>query len=173
MTLFLCFVAPWIFGLPRRKFWSVFSLAAVWWSMQKHPTLKWLVNSLIGVTAHYFSLWSFYWVQCLHFPPMHSSFRLSRTSFKSIIWKLRFVFSVYQFVDIPCRKWVTFWAWFDFSWLSVQVAFHIYRPIMRLFKAHRSSSSGWPADVNKEKDDATPLSNELTLDLGSSQKSVK
>lgn len=59
--------------------------------MQKHPTSKWLVNSLIDVTAHSFSTWSFYWVLFLHLPPMHSSYRPSRTLFKSIIWKLRYL----------------------------------------------------------------------------------
>lgn len=44
---------------------------------------------------------------------------------------------------------------------------------MRLFKPHKSSSLGWPADVTKGKDDSTPLSSELTLDLGPNQKSVK
>lgn len=57
--------------------------------------------------------------------------------------------------------------------LEAEVAFHIYRPIMRLFKPHKSSSLGWPADVTKGKDDSTPLSSELTLDLGPNQKSVK
>lgn len=45
---------------------------------------------------------------------------------------------------------------------------------MRLFKPHNKPSSvGWPADVTKGKDDSTPLSSELTLDLGLNQKNVK
>ena len=50
---------------------------------------------------------------------------------------------------------------------------------MRLFKPHKSSSLGWPADMTKPttqgqgKDESTPVSSELTLDLGSNQKSVK
>ncbi|KAG0583882.1 hypothetical protein KC19_3G168800 [Ceratodon purpureus] len=63
--------------------------------------------------------------------------------------------------------------------LEVEVAFHIYRPIMRLYKQHKSSSLGWPADMTKPaaqgqgKDDSTPVSSELTLDLGPNQKSFK
>jgi hypothetical protein len=50
---------------------------------------------------------------------------------------------------------------------------------MRLFKPHKSSSLGWPADMTKPpsqdqgKDDSSPVASELTLDLGSNQKSVK
>ncbi|XP_024388621.1 THO complex subunit 2 isoform X2 [Physcomitrium patens] len=63
--------------------------------------------------------------------------------------------------------------------LEAEVAFHIYRPIMRLFKPHKSFALGWPADVTKPstegqgKDDSVTVTSELTLDLGLNQKSVK
>ncbi|XP_042021570.1 THO complex subunit 2-like [Salvia splendens] len=64
--------------------------------------------------------------------------------------------------------------------LDPEVAFLIYRPVMRLFKCQNSSSSFWPL-VSKEKEDpasadmeseASDLLSTLALDLGSARKHI-
>ncbi|KAL1568656.1 THO complex subunit 2 [Salvia divinorum] len=64
--------------------------------------------------------------------------------------------------------------------LDPEVAFLIYRPVMRLFRCQNSSSSFWPL-VSKEADDpasadkeseATDLFSTLALDLGSARKPI-
>ncbi|KAL2653101.1 hypothetical protein R1flu_021229 [Riccia fluitans] len=62
--------------------------------------------------------------------------------------------------------------------IEPEVAFLIYRPVMRLFKPHKGSSSSWPADTSKSlvqadgnKDGgATGTNSELVLELGPSRK---
>ncbi|KAL7149573.1 hypothetical protein ABFS83_05G050400 [Erythranthe nasuta] len=64
--------------------------------------------------------------------------------------------------------------------LDPEVAFLIYRPVMRLFKCQSTSSSFWPLECNEtvksataEKElEPTDSSTELILDLGSSRKPI-
>lgn len=64
--------------------------------------------------------------------------------------------------------------------LDPEVAFLIYRPIMRLFKPSRGSEISWPADISKsvaQLDGGKEMehcnsSSELVLDLGSNSKSI-
>ncbi|BBM99302.1 THO complex subunit 2 [Marchantia polymorpha subsp. ruderalis] len=64
--------------------------------------------------------------------------------------------------------------------IEPEVAFLIYRPVMRLFKPHKGSSTSWPADTYKSlvqvdgsKDSgASKISVDLVLDLGPNRKSL-
>ncbi|KAL8105802.1 THO complex subunit 2 isoform X3 [Apium graveolens] len=60
--------------------------------------------------------------------------------------------------------------------LDPEVAFLIYRPVMRLFKSQSSSEVFWPLHCDEiasaEKDSATNPSSQLVLDLGSGRKPI-
>ncbi len=63
----------------------------------------------------------------------------------------------------------------------VQVAFLIYRPVIRLFKPYKGSNVAWPADTSKalsqssskEENGPSKTASELVLDLGPHRKIVK
>ncbi|KAL3684910.1 hypothetical protein R1sor_002932 [Riccia sorocarpa] len=64
--------------------------------------------------------------------------------------------------------------------IEPEVAFLIYRPVMRLFKTHKSSSLSWPGDTSKslvqvdgnKEGAATRTNSELVLDLGPNRKTL-
>lgn len=61
-----------------------------------------------------------------------------------------------------------------FSLSLLQVAFLIYRPVMRLFKCQGSSDVFWPLDSTEALKESEPTvsSGKLVLDLGPSRKPI-
>ena len=76
---------------------SKFNVFAGLLSMQMHPTLRWLVSSLIDVTELSFNMWNFFAVQSLQHQIMAFLFPPSMTWSTFTTWTLRFLFAFYLY----------------------------------------------------------------------------